>query len=229
MTYMKKYQRKFNMFKVILNKNNPVIVEIGSHYGEDTLRFLETFENCEIHCFEPDPRNINIFKKYVNDPRVKLYEVALSDSEGTAEFFQSFQTNEGDTPDKYDWITPEEYNDERLNNSGSSSLKKGYQHTLSETISVTTSRFDTWCDKNQTGLVDLAWIDVQGAEREVILGMGQEIENIKFIWIEYGETLYDGGMTRKETVELLNSLGFSEINELSDKGHAGDLLFRRVL
>ena len=36
------------------------IVEVGAHYGEDTLRFLKFFPNSNIYCFEPDPRNILI-------------------------------------------------------------------------------------------------------------------------------------------------------------------------
>ena len=82
MKYMKHYGEKFNMFKSIIKKNNPVIVEVGAHYGEDSMRFVETFPKCKIFCFEPDKRNIDIFKKYVNDKRVHLFEVALSNKSG---------------------------------------------------------------------------------------------------------------------------------------------------
>ncbi len=78
------------------------------------------------------------------------------------------------------------------------------------------------------GTIDLAWIDVQGAEKDVILGMGSQVKNIKFIWMEYGEDTYDGAMGRIETIELMESLGFSVVDQLSSKTHAGDLLFRRV-
>ena len=75
---MKHYVEKFQKIKDLLNKNNPIIIEIGAHYGEDTLRFLEIFPNAKIHCFEPDDRNINIFNQMVNDDRVVLYQSALS-------------------------------------------------------------------------------------------------------------------------------------------------------
>ncbi len=227
-SYMKKYKRKFEIFKIILNKDDPTIVEIGSHYGEDTLRFLEAFSNCTIYCFEPDPRNIKMFKKYVNDERAKLFESALSTENGTATFYQSYQPHEEETPEKYDWISTEDYKKEKLNNSGSSSLKKGYQYTLEETITVKTERFDDWYENVSPGTIDLAWIDVQGAEKDVILGMGSQVKNIKFIWMEYGEDTYDGAMGRIETIELMESLGFSVVDQLSSKTHAGDLLFRRV-
>ena len=87
---MKHYGKKFQLIKELIKKNDPLIIEIGAHFGEDTLRLLETFPNAEIHCFEPDPRNHAIFEKLVNNDHVKLYNFALSDKEGEAKFFRSY-------------------------------------------------------------------------------------------------------------------------------------------
>jgi len=70
-------------------------------------------------------------------------------------------------------------------------------------------------------------MDVQGAEKDVLLGMGEQIKNIRYIWMEYGERNYEGSMTRDETVAFLTSLGFIENKELSDKSSQGDILFVR--
>ena len=228
MSYMKKYKRKFDIFKVILDKTDPVIIEIGAHYGEDTLRFLEVFPDCTVYCFEPDPRNIKIFKKYVDSDKVKLFETALCEENGEAKFFQSFKDYTDRTvPDKYDWISIEDYQNEKLNNSGSSSLKRGYAHTLDNYVVVETERFDEWHSRHNVGEVDLVWLDVQGAERDVLSGMGDAIKNIKFIWTEYGEKTYEGAMSRVETINFMRKRNFSVINELSSKSPTGDLLFRR--
>ena len=225
MSYMKKYRQKFSLIKSILGKNDPVILEIGAHYGEDTLRFLETFAESKIYCFEPDPRNIKIFKKYVKSDNVFLQTLALSDFNKRAEFYQSYSEHCGDVPEKYDWIAKEEYVNEKLNNSGSSSLKKGYKNSLEVPIYVDTIRFDTWYDKTKIGIIDFAWIDVQGAEKEVLSGMGDEIKNINFIWIEYGEREYEGAMSRTETIIFLKQKGFTVVEKISDKGSIGDLFF----
>ena len=209
MSWMKKYKKKFDVFKVILDKSNPIIVEIGAHYGEDSVRFVETFKDAKVFCFEPDPRNIAIFKKHVDD-----------------ESFQDYEKPE--VPEKYDWISYEDYQKHKLNNSGSSSLKKGYEHNLNETITVKTRRFDNWIVENDLTGIDLAWIDVQGAESMVIEGMSSEITNINFIWIEYGETAYDGGLSRMETIALLNSKGFKILKDFNNDTHTGDLLFYNV-
>ena len=217
------------MFRRLLNKVNPVVVEIGVHYGEDTLRFLEAFPECKIYCFEPDPRNIKIFKKYVKDKRAQLYEIALSNENGEANFYQSFQKyKESKIPEKYDWISLEEYKEEKINNSGSSSLKKGYKHTFENYILVKTERFDNWYKKTNIDKIDLAWIDVQGAEKEVIEGMGDEIKNIKYIWIEYGEKEYEGALDRNETILDMAARGYKVIQEMSSFAPTGDLLFEKI-
>tara|TARA_Y100000361_G_scaffold150795_1_gene167040 strand:- start:2138 stop:2833 length:696 start_codon:yes stop_codon:yes gene_type:complete len=225
---MKKYQQKFENFKYVVGKDNPIIIEIGSHYGEDSLRFIETFEKANVYCFEPDPRNIDIHKKHINDDRIKLFEIALSNQTGEAEFYQSYDDKEipDRVFDKYDWIDREEYIKKNLNNSGSSSLKKGYGNVLEDKIKVKTKRFDEWYDENLSEqLVDFCWIDVQGAEKDVFNGMGNKINKIKHIWVEYGEMNYEDAMDRNETIRYLESKGFFLITSLSSYTSAGDLLF----
>jgi len=143
MKLMKHYGLKFQKIKNLLNKNNPIIVEIEAHSCEDTLRFSETFLNAYIHCFEPDERNISTFDKIVYDERVTLYQTALSNKNGTARFYKSFTKNRSvKVPDKYDFISYDDYQSKCLHNSGSSSIKKGYRNCLSEEYYVQTIRFD---------------------------------------------------------------------------------------
>ena len=225
MSFMKDYGPKFEMFKQRLQKDDPVIVEIGSHYGEDTMRFLETFKDLKIYCFEPDPRNIMIFKKHVNNKKIELFEYALSDREGTMDFYLSHDNKIDSVPEKYDWISLEDYSKKRLSNSGSSSLKKGYSKNFQK-IQVRTRRFDNWTVENYNGPIDLVWMDVQGAERDVLNGMGSTIGNIKFIWMEYGEKFYQDAMDRQESITLMDSLGFIEVPHCSDTTPQGDILFK---
>ena len=48
-----------NFIKENLNHES-VFFEIGSHFGVDTKEFINITKN--LHCFEPDHRNIQIFK-----------------------------------------------------------------------------------------------------------------------------------------------------------------------
>lgn len=225
---MKKYKQKFENFKYVIEKDNPIIIEIGSHYGEDSLRFIETFENSKVYCFEPDPRNIDIHKKHIDDDRIKLFEIALSNQTGEADFYQSYDDKE--IPDrvfeKYDWIDKEDYIKKNLNNSGSSSLKKGYGKVLDNKIKVKTKRFDEWYNENLSEqIIDFCWIDVQGAEKDVFDGMGDIITKVKYIWVEYGEMNYEDAMGRDDTIRYLENKGFFLITSLSSDNNSGDLLF----
>jgi FkbM family methyltransferase len=224
---MKHYGKKFQLINELIKKNDPLIVEIGAHFGEDTLRLLEKFPNAEIHCFEPDSRNYSIFEKVVNNDRVTLYNFALSNKEGKAQLFRSFSyKNIKIVPEKYDFISPEEYINKKLDGSGASSLKPGFSNTLSEKHYVNTQRFDTWYTDNHIGKIDFVWIDVQGSERDVINGMGDIIKQIKYIWMEYGETEYIDAMTRDESINLLGEKNFKLLNDLSSSETKGDLVFQ---
>ena len=97
---------------------------------------------------------------------------------------------------------------------------------MSEQYYVNTQRFDTWYSDNQIGEIDFVWIDVQGAERDVIYGMGACIKHISYIWMEYGETEYIDAMTRNESINLLEEKNFKLLNDLSSSETKGDLVFQ---
>ena len=59
--------------------------EVGSHFGIDTAKIIKFTSN--IHCFEPDLRNIEIFKKL--GLSVVLNQIAISNIDGYAEFYLS--------------------------------------------------------------------------------------------------------------------------------------------
>jgi len=231
--YMRGYESKFAFFAELLTGSaaRPIrILEVGAHFGEDTQRFLHALGDRvdKIYCFEPDPRSAEVFEKHMSDERVILFKVALSNKNGTLPFYQSHNPNEISVPEKYGWIEGRDYKELKLGNSGSSSLKKGYHLTLGEPINVDTIRYDDWAIKNSVGSIDLAWIDVQGAERDVIEGMGAVIENVKHIWIEFGEMQYEGAMSFTETVDLMKSKGFALIGTSTTNpvNNSGDALFK---
>ncbi len=68
--------------KKLLQKENPLVLEIGSHIGLDTLRFLGEFRDITIYSFEPDPRCVALFKEVVKDQRCTLIEAAVTNIDG---------------------------------------------------------------------------------------------------------------------------------------------------
>ena len=110
----------YNFIKNNLNRDS-IIFEIGCHMGLDTSKFIELTNSNNIHCFECDPRNIEILKE--QNLKIILNDLSVSDIDGFSEFYQSTGKPSdlfGDALlDKNDWTA-------------SSSIKKPKEH-LQET------------------------------------------------------------------------------------------------
>ncbi|MEW6585448.1 MAG: FkbM family methyltransferase [Nitrospirota bacterium] len=213
--------------KNILKKEDPLILEIGSHIGLDTLKFLNEFKDITIYCFEPDPRCIAVFKEIVKDPRCTLIEAAVSNADGTALLHLSGGWPPG-YRDQMDWIYG------RGDWNASSSIKTAVSNSsmypwlsFEKTIEVRTLKLDTWIKKNNIGTVDFVWADVQGAERELIEGAVNTLVVVNYFFTEYGEqSPYPDALTRTETTDLLSLHNFEIMPRYSDNGPIGNLLFR---
>lgn len=229
-----RYRSQFSTLQDKVGRKDPVILEVGAHHGEDTIRMLKTFPEATIYCFEPDHRNYPVFEKYVGGvlkqdrPRAiaELVPVAVSDKdEQNVTFFM--HSVSGKKQSKYDYIADDLYN-QNLCGSGSSSLctKPGVN---TKTATVDTVRLDTWCmSKENIDRIDMVWVDVQGAERMVIQGGASLVFPVcSHVWIEYGELGYNGAMSRDDTIALLNTFGLAYVPECSDKSLSGNMLFSR--
>lgn len=224
------YKKFFIKLKKIIGEDIKNIIEVGAHFGEDTLRFLYFFPNCNVYSFEADPRNYKIMKKLIKSDNCFIYDYAVCNRDyETMKFYQSYNKTHKDfyKPKKYSFISYDDFLELNLNGSGSSSLKKSNRKDLTESheINVKTISLDSWSKDYNVENIDLIWIDVQGAEKEVILGSKKILTKTKYVFIEYGETSYEGAMSRLETIELFYDLNFKLIHDFSDSQSNGDLLF----
>lgn len=66
------------------------VVDIGAANGEYALHFVRKFPHAHVHCFETNPRQLQSLrwrlKKYLD--RIVIHEVALSDRDGEAAFYE---------------------------------------------------------------------------------------------------------------------------------------------
>jgi 2-O-methyltransferase len=180
--------------KALLKKDNPLILEIGCNNGKDSKEFLEEFNNIKLCCFEPDPRAISEFKKRINDNRCKLFEIGISDEKETKSFNLSRDVLDS------------------RNLTGSSSLKKPKNHLVkfpniefNRVIKIKTDTLDGWAKKNNIKEIDFIWADVEGSERELILGGGKTLNNYtKYFYTEFrNEELFEGQPSLKEILKMI--------------------------
>ena len=195
-----------------VGKTDPIILEIGCNDGAQTLWLHKMFENPLIYCFEPDPRAIARFKLKVGQhPNIHLFEMALSDSNDLIKFYQS----DGQKDDKDAKKMPEGWDE-------SGSIKKPKNHLIEypwvkfdQTITVKTSTLDDWCEEHGIETIDFFWMDVQGAELEVLQGATKSLSKIRFIYTEYNnKELYEGQFTLKQLLRHLRD--FKTIIRYSD-------------
>lgn len=170
------------------------IVEVGAHIGTDTVQLAKFVGKGKMVSFEPDPRNIPILKKRIeeNNLNVLLVEKAVGDKVGNAEFYLS----SGIPPYDDDHIT------ETKQHTASSSLKAPKNHLerfpwvkFDTMHPVPVTSLDAFFGKFDipNGTVDMLWVDVQGAEMDLIVGGTKTLEKTKFLFTEFNnDEMYEG-------------------------------------
>lgn len=197
---------------VILGTRRPTILEIGSHDGTHTRRFLRVFDRPRIECFEPEPRAIERFVRTVGAaPGVRLWEVAVGARSGTTTFHRSGGPHPG--PDGHPLPGGWDY---------SGSIRRPLHHRrrfplvdFPESIEVPLVAIDDWIEGRGIDTIDLVWMDVQGAEGDVLAGMRRTLPRVRFIYTETSDDeLYEGQPTLSQVLATLP--GFSVIERFPE-------------
>ena len=196
------------LIRACVGTEHPTILEIGANNGGQTCWFAEMLGDPGISCFEPDPRAIARFRDKVGDrPGVELFELALSDRNGTITFHQSGGSHDDEVaaqmPEGWDL---------------SGSIRPPKDHlvvhpwvTFDQTIEVETMTLDSWAAEHGIGQVDFIWMDVQGAEADVFRGGERTLAATRFLYTEYSDReLYEG---QRPLTDLLDQLGDFDVVE----------------
>lgn len=213
-----------------LDKNNvKSVFDIGACEAEDSIRYSLLFPNSTVYAFEPRQDNLEIgkqsIKKY-NRQNIVLENIALSNENGTAEFFLSEGRPENASEDlKWDF-----------GNKSSSLLPPSDEmkkHTewlqFKNKIVVPTMRLDDYVKSKNISTIDFAHIDVQGAELMVLNGSGDFLKNIKLIWMEVEAVELYKNQPLKQDVELfMNKNNFVNVLDTVNSV-AGDQLYANRL
>ena len=181
-----------------------LILEIGANDGTDSLRMLDAFPRASLYCFEPDARASKAWRARVHNDRAHLLELALCDQDEPVTFFSSGGVPPGVNPDEY----PDGWH-----LSGSVRPPTGHldEHPwclFESTITVEGRKLDTIVEEllvsSQSNQIDFIWADVQGAERELILGGSKALEKTRYFYTEFSlDELYDNQPSLGEILTLL--------------------------
>lgn len=186
---------------------NAVVIDIGSFDGKDAVELADVL-NTEVHCFEPDQDSFKKIKAR-NDDRLILWKYAVGAWHGRGPWVKSPnhpQSNSMHAPLKHTKVFPH-----------IKFSKRSYM--------VECTTLDNWHRSVLKKPVDLIWIDVNGAEGDVIKGATNVLKLTKYLYIEFQEVeLYKGAMNREKT--MLRLPDFELVGEYNFEGNYGNLLLK---
>lgn len=179
-----------------------VIWEIGSRDGKDALELSRFHPEASVICFEPNPDTFHqVLENTSQDPNrsIRAFPFALCNSDGPVTFF------------KIDPIaTKTTWPD---GNPGASSLYLAsgdypVEEYVQVPVMVQGRRASSLIDEGIPS-PHLIWMDVQGAELEVLKGFGDHLKSVAALHVELSlRQMYTGQALAPEAVALLANLGF---------------------
>lgn len=195
-------------------KNIEVILDIGSQYGNESIVLKQAFRNSKVYAFECNPDAIKIWRQNVKQKDILLVEKAVSDVEGTVDFYPI---------NPYKTVTPH-----KDGNIGASSLFKAnpaypYEKYSQDCIMIESTTIHTWAYENHIKRIDLVWLDVQGAELKALKGMEDLLTAVKLIHTEVSfKPVYIGQPLFKDIDAFLKKKHFLFIGFENISGWFGD-------
>lgn len=174
-------------------KDSVNIVEVGAHIGTDTVRLSKFVGKGKMVAFEPDPRNLPILEKRAMDNCLSIDLTLVEQAVGAKKGKATFHLSSGLPPYEDSHIA------ETKQHTASSSLKAPKNHLerfpwvkFEETATVNVVTLDDYF-KDDKYEIDLLWVDVQGAEIDLVVGGHETLERTKFLFTEFNnDEMYEG-------------------------------------
>ena len=206
------YRREVKDWLLPILPRDPVIVEAGSHWGEDTIWLARYWPRGVVHAFEPSPELFATTTRHTNWIRnVQRYAFALSDRVETTELFVS----SGDSTASSSIFAPKEH------------LVEHPTVKFEKRFAVPTITLEVWAQQYGVKRVDFLWLDMQGAELRALKGLGKLIETTRALHVEVStKESYAGAPLYPELSAWMRDRGFKIKNERFE-GSQGDVFFVR--
>jgi len=152
-----------------------VIFDVGCYDLGDSIRFKNYFKNAKIYSFEASPLRWKFIQDSLKGLDINVYNIAVSNIDGELSFYDSLVDNQ--RPDAQGSIYRH-----------SDVYKNKHPRIIQQENSkiIPSIRLDTFCNQNNISKIDLAHIDVEGAELLVVDGFGNIRPSVVYV-----ETLND--------------------------------------
>jgi 2-O-methyltransferase len=192
--------------KIIAEAQRPVCLDLGAHVGEDASRMLNAAFDAgrrpKILMVEPDPRNVERIKMSGILQRrgadLSLIHGAIAEHSGRCDFHMC---------------------DNASNQAfASGSIRKPTGHlqhfpwcTFKKIESVPCFSLDDLMVEHELDHIDVLWVDIQGAEKDMILGGPAALARTRYLYVEAESVeFYEGQALRPELLAMLPDFSLIE-------------------
>lgn len=187
-------ERRLHSYLHVSAEKIEQIVIVGANEGAEILRLRQSYSHTRFLCFEPSPEwYAKLAKNFCNAEFVEARELALGDMRGEATFYELPLAGNGSLlrPDAEQW---------------SNFTKIDKKEVTSFEVKVST--LDDEAAKLDK--IDLLWVDVQGAEGNVLRGGTETMRRVSAVFLEVAliDSPYEGTILFPELEAMMHGFGF---------------------
>jgi FkbM family methyltransferase len=191
----------------LINKDCPVIFDLGANCGFFSFYALDFFPKAKIHAFEPQRSLVSKFERTVNrnklGKRIMVSQCAVGRITGEMEFFEN-----------------------RSPISASLIKEKVSSRSIRKKYKVRVTDLDAYAKQNSIPVVDILKIDVEGSELEVVQGGKEVLDKVKVVFVE----VHPPFCTAQEIESSMKKHGLHRSIQFErDQSKDQDLVFTRQL
>jgi len=188
-------ERHLHQYLHVSQQDISQIVIVGAMDADEVGRMQRIYSSARFLCFEPNPNTYHyLTKKFLENSRVSVSKLALSDAPGKARFYELAMPGNGSLlePDIESWSATTRWNDK-----GMTSFEVEMSTLDRETAALPT--------------IDLLWMDVQGAESRVLAGATETLKRTKMVFLEIAlaHSPYKGAILFPNIRARLETRGFT--------------------
>jgi FkbM family methyltransferase len=182
-----------------------IVFDVGACKGESIERFNDYDE---IYCFEPCSFSfIRLKENFESDPRIKFFNVAISNKNGLSEFYYYYH---------YAYSSLNQLDIEGEFSKFCEEFDPGFDK-LEYIETVETLRLDYFINQNKIDFIDYLKIDTQGSDLDVIKSLGRMISIVDTIELEVQlKTLYKNSSSKKDILSYMEENNFILVSDESN-------------
>ena len=188
----------YNLYKV--DTQIETIIDVGANQGQFALVCSHFYKDAKIYSFEPVPETASVIKANTRHLKnIEVFEMALGSTEGSIDFYKNEYSHASSALPV-----------------SKLQLESHPQTAQTEIIKVPVKRLDDMAETIVSEGKILLKLDVQGFEKEVLLGATSFIKKVDYILFEASfVSMYDGEPLYEEMHNYVSGLGFEMVSPMA--------------